>query len=178
MAKVIRKRRTREHIIADLGVNYVERQVLKCGHAVNRTSPGQDYGVDLVVLTFDENHELENGQIEIQVRATEQVKPLKSRAAFVQRLETAHVSHWVMQPLPVILAVYDASQERAWWLNIQRAAEQQQLDDRGEGVTVHIPFSNELTESAVERFRADRDVLLKQLQQFIANRDQQGNDNE
>jgi hypothetical protein len=59
-----------------------------------------------------------------------------------------------------------------------RAATKQQLDDSGEGVTVHIPFSNELTESAVERFRGDRDVLLKQLQQSIANRDQQGNDNE
>ncbi len=67
---------------------------------------------------------------------------------------------------------------RPWWLNIQHAAEQQQLDDRGEGVTVHIPLSNELTESAVERFRGDRDVLLKQLQKSIAKRDQQGNDNE
>ncbi|MDA1049365.1 MAG: DUF4365 domain-containing protein [Planctomycetota bacterium] len=173
-----RKRRTREHIIADLGVNYVERQVLKCGHAVNRTSPGQDYGVDLVVLTFDENCELENGQIEIQVRATEQVKPLKSGEVFAQRLETAHVSHWVMQPFPVILAVYDASQERAWWLNIQQAAEQRQLDDLGESVTVHLPFANEFTESAVEQFRADRDVMLKQLQQSIANRDQQGDSHE
>ena len=59
----------------------------------------------------------------------------------------------------------------------QHAAEQQ-LDDRGEDVTVRISFSNELTESAVERFRGDRDILLEQLQQSIANRDQQGNDNE
>lgn len=178
MAKAVRKRRTREHIIADLGVNYVERQILKCGHAVNRTSLGQDYGVDLVVLTFDENRELENGQIEIQVRATEQIKTLKSGDAFAQRLETAHVSHWAMQPFPVILAVYDASRERAWWLNIQQAAEQRQLDDSGESVTVHIPITNEFSESSVEHFRIDRNVLLQQLQDSIANRAPKGSNDE
>ena len=31
-----RKRRTREHIIADLSVNYVERQALLCGHTIER----------------------------------------------------------------------------------------------------------------------------------------------
>jgi len=32
----LRKLRTREHVIADLGVNYVERQVLLCGGSVQR----------------------------------------------------------------------------------------------------------------------------------------------
>ncbi len=54
------------------------------------------------------------------------------------------------------------------WLNIQRAAEQRKLDDRGESVTVRIPFANELTQTAVEEFRVDRDAQLRQLRQSIS----------
>ncbi len=46
-----RKRRTREHIIADLSVNHVERHVLLAGHVVERFT--YDYGIDLEVITFN-----------------------------------------------------------------------------------------------------------------------------
>jgi hypothetical protein len=42
----MRKQRTREHIIADLGVNHVERQILYTGFTVNRYSQSNDYGHD------------------------------------------------------------------------------------------------------------------------------------
>ena len=32
----VKKRRTREHVIADLGINHVERQLLLCGHTAER----------------------------------------------------------------------------------------------------------------------------------------------
>jgi hypothetical protein len=41
-----RKRRTREHVIADLSVNHVERQALLCGFSVERIRV--DYGIDLI----------------------------------------------------------------------------------------------------------------------------------
>ena len=37
-----RKRRTREHVIADLAVNHVERQALLCGFTIERVV--HDYG--------------------------------------------------------------------------------------------------------------------------------------
>jgi hypothetical protein len=40
-----RKTRTREHVIADLAVNHVERQVLLCGFTLERIV--HDYGLDL-----------------------------------------------------------------------------------------------------------------------------------
>jgi hypothetical protein len=43
-----RKVRTREHIIADLAINHVERQVLLCGYSVERIE--HDYGIDLVTF--------------------------------------------------------------------------------------------------------------------------------
>jgi hypothetical protein len=39
----MRKRRTREHVIADLSVNHVERMVLRCGWTVERVR--RDYGL-------------------------------------------------------------------------------------------------------------------------------------
>jgi hypothetical protein len=47
-----RKRRTREHVIADLSVHHVEGLALKCGYTVQRTIA--DYGYDLRLETFSE----------------------------------------------------------------------------------------------------------------------------
>ncbi len=56
-----RKLRTREHIIADLSVNYLERHILLRGFAVNRMYT--DYGVDLMMLTYTDQGEIENGHV-------------------------------------------------------------------------------------------------------------------
>ena len=52
-----RKRRTREHVIADLSVNFVERQVLQCGHTLERVF--HDYGIDLVMHSYNDKGEIE-----------------------------------------------------------------------------------------------------------------------
>jgi hypothetical protein len=67
-----KKTRTREHVIADLGVNHVERQVLLCGFSVERIE--HDYGVDLLVFTYNAGGEVENGEIRLQIKATDRVK--------------------------------------------------------------------------------------------------------
>ena len=46
-----RKRRTRGHIIADLGVHHLEGHVLRCGYTLERIT--HDYGLDVVIRTFD-----------------------------------------------------------------------------------------------------------------------------
>ena len=46
--------RTREHIIADLSVNFVERQVLLAGHTIERWY--SDYGIDQVISTYDQKN--------------------------------------------------------------------------------------------------------------------------
>lgn len=67
-----RKTRTRQHIIADLSVNHVERHILRCGWTAQRVSP--DYGVDLVMATFNRRGEIENGDVRFQIKATDKVK--------------------------------------------------------------------------------------------------------
>ena len=59
-----RKLRTREHVLADLSVNYVERQILLRGFAVNRMHT--DYGIDLLMLTYTDGV-IESGHVLFQV---------------------------------------------------------------------------------------------------------------
>src|SRR5207302_7634395 len=51
MARPRRKRRTREHVLADLSVHHIEGHVLRCGWVVERMA--HDYGIDLELHTFD-----------------------------------------------------------------------------------------------------------------------------
>ena len=67
-----RKRRTREHVIADLSINHVERQILLRGFAVNRMQT--DYGIDLLMLTNTSEGEVEIGQVLFQVKATDSLQ--------------------------------------------------------------------------------------------------------
>lgn len=62
-----RKRRTREHVIADLGVHYVEGLVLRCGFIAERIV--HDYGLDLYMTTFDRKGWAESGWVLFQSAA-------------------------------------------------------------------------------------------------------------
>jgi hypothetical protein len=69
------KTRTRQHVIADLAVNHLERHILRCGHTAERVR--YDYGYDLIVSTFNEQGEVEVGAIYYQVKATDSLPLLK-----------------------------------------------------------------------------------------------------
>lgn len=71
----MRKRRTRNHILADLSANHVERHALLCGYSVERVV--HDYGVDLLLYTYTEEGEVENETVKIQLKATDNLPLLK-----------------------------------------------------------------------------------------------------
>ena len=71
MAKLIPslgKTRTRQHVLTDLSVNHLERQVLLCGYTLHRVQ--SDYGYDLVMTTYRKSGEIEPGSVYFQVKAT------------------------------------------------------------------------------------------------------------
>ena len=96
-----RKRRTRAHIIGDLGVNYAERRILECGWTVQRFNP--DYGLDLLMTTFNRHGEIENGDVRLQIKATDSIKVIPRRKVIAVRLEWRDMVYWLNEPLPVIL---------------------------------------------------------------------------
>jgi hypothetical protein len=162
-----RKRRTRQHIIADLSVNHVERIVLRSGNTVERIQ--HDYGIDLLMYTYDSNGEYENGDVRLQVRATERLEESPRQAAISWRVETAHLRHWLNEPMPVFLIVYDANRERAYWSYVQRyfEARRRKIPGRQRTVSLDIPADNVLTEEAVREFARFRDAVLSQARGII-----------
>ncbi|MBL8797961.1 MAG: DUF4365 domain-containing protein [Planctomycetia bacterium] len=160
-----RKRRTREHIIADLSVNYVERFALKCGYAVERV--WHDYGLDLMVFTYTKRGEAENGHFWVQLKATDRLRLRKDRQAVVLRVQRSHLLHWLKESFPIMLIVYDARLESAYWLYVQRDVGRGRvfgLNRTENTITLHVPVANTLDEVAMRqfgRFKANWDQKQK-----------------
>ena len=148
-----RKRRPREHVIAEMGVNFLERQVLRRGHQL-RHVPEPEYGTDALMLHFSpESREIENGQVEFQVKSTDRLNFSDNGQTVACTVEFAHVHYWYWEIAhPFILVLYDAKKHRTFWIDIQDYVESHAIDDR-ETLTVRIPFRNKLTVKSIDRFR-------------------------
>jgi hypothetical protein len=160
------KLRTREHIIADLSVNYVERQILLCGFVANRIE--KDYGIDLLMYTFTKKGELENGDVRFQLKATDKMQLLKGGKSIVVRAEVADLKWWKAENMPVILVLYHATKDRAYWLYIQQYLEKNKvaldvLPAKQSHLSIHIPVSNRLGKRAIAKIRKFRNRILDQV---------------
>lgn len=166
-----RKLRTREHILADVSINYVERQIFLRGFAVNRMAT--DYGIDLLMLTYNDRGEVENGHVLFQVKATDSLQVLKDGRTIPVRVEVADLKSWQEELMPVILVIYDAQRDRAYWLYMQQYLDEKNVSGEDlltdqDRVTVRISFRNRLNPKAIERFRGYRnhqmDLVTRRLE--------------
>ena len=66
-----RKRRTREHVLADIGSKYAAYLAALAGCITTPPSEGGDYGYDLYLETFDASGFIENEVVRLQVKASE-----------------------------------------------------------------------------------------------------------
>jgi hypothetical protein len=165
---MVKKKRPREHIIADLSVNHVERYVFLCGYSVERIK--YDYGFDLVIFTYDNNGEIENGQIYLQIKATDSLRVLADQETIAFTLERSDLQLWLFEPMPCILIVYDAQTSICYWLYLQSYFENLEgfdLSKIGETYTVRLSKNNILNEEAIKKFAKYRNDVLKQLQGVI-----------
>jgi hypothetical protein len=165
-----KKRRTRAHVIADLSVNHVERQALLAGFAVQRIV--RDYGIDLFIATYDSSGDVENGEIRIQLKATDTPKWVRGGLSIAVRVGQGDFRHWLMEPMPVILAVYDAPNDIAYWLYVQAHFESGRairFDQAGATMTVRVPRTNVVTSSAMRQFAGYRDRILAQIEGLTHN---------
>ncbi len=158
-----RPRRTREHIIAAQSYNFIEKFFIDKGHAVSR--PSDDYGIDLLVNTFDEAGYAENGEIRIQLKASDVLRYSKDGTFVSFTINIEHYNLWDSEPMPVFLVLYDALKKRAYWLDIQ-AYFQEDSSRRPEGrsgsITLRIPLANEFSETTVDLARERKAAALQQ----------------
>ena len=165
-----KKKRPRSHVIAEMGVNFLERQVLRRGHQLRRV-PQPEYGIDAQMHHWcSKTREPEAGFIEFQVKATDKVKFVRGRKYLTCRVTVSDLHYWInIIESPVVLILYDAQNHRAFWLDVQQYIEQgREFEEDQDEVIVRIPVENKLTVRAVDRFREmsmDRIRISKQSQQ-------------
>jgi Domain of unknown function (DUF4365) len=156
-----RKRRTREHVIADLGVHHVEGAILRCGFTAERVV--HDYGLDLYMTTYGADGEAESDWVLFQLKATDHLTRTAGGAAVICRVERADLNRWLAETYPVILVVYDAWADVGYWLYVQaHFAAGRARGGAGRTVTVHIPAANVLNEAAIRRFAAAKAAVQRQ----------------
>src|SRR5439155_12309707 len=116
---------------------------------------------DLLMLTYNERGEVENGHVLFQVKATDSLQVLRDGGSIAFRVEVADLKLWQEEWMPVILVVYDGQKDRAYWLYVQEYLEERNVSGEDlladqDRVTVRIPLKNRLDRRAVERFRQFR----------------------
>jgi hypothetical protein len=153
-----RKLRTREHVLEDLSANYTEKQALLCSFSAQRVQ--RDYGIDLLVETFKRRGEVQAGWLLFQLKATDRLKLAQGGSAVSCRIERAHLRHWLSEWDPVILVLYDARADVAYWLFVQRYFEELagfDLRRCGERTSVAIPRANVLDHRAMRELARLKD---------------------
>jgi hypothetical protein len=164
-----RKKRPRSRVIADMSVNFLERQALRRGHRLIRIPEESDYdGTDALLRTHDPRTTFaEPGQVDFQLKATDQLRFADEGQSVTCQVEMAHLHFRYWQTFhPFILVLYDARRHRAFWLDVKQwvDAHRPEFEDRREQgkqkITLRIPIKNRLTLGAIDHFRA---ILLSRM---------------
>jgi hypothetical protein len=150
----------------------VERQVLLCGYTVERV--WHDYGYDLLLFTYNARGELESGGVPLQVKATDKPSVRSGRQAVAFRLDYADLRLWLNESKPVILIVYDAQADVAYWLHVQEyfesAGSLNLLKVRGTK-TVYLPLAQRFDPAAVRAIAHLKNELVARLDKRTTHHD-------
>lgn len=114
----MKKRRTRQHIIEDLGLNHIERQILLSGNVLRRFSDN-DYGYDGMIETFDEQGQAHNLNFMVQLKSTDVIQQSSQNGGYIVDLSKRDLEHWLTSVVPVLLILYDAQLEISYFTDLQ-----------------------------------------------------------
>jgi hypothetical protein len=112
------KKRTREHVIADISLAHVQFFVANAGFTSEATT--KDYGYDLSVNTFDKEGLIEPLAILIQLKGSEVLNLHPDGVSYWFPLDIRDYNLWMQEANPVFLLLYQATSNRAYWLYFQQ----------------------------------------------------------
>lgn len=166
-----RKRRTRGHVIAERGVKHVEMIVVDAGFVTIPTPAGADYGIDLILLTFDAAGRVENGDVRVQVKAVSRMEPTTAGERFSIRVARSDVDYWLRETSPVILVCFDDSTGIAYWTYIQRyfarLGGHAQRRRSGGTISIRLNRSDVFDVEAVRMFASYKRSIIRQVDGII-----------
>jgi hypothetical protein len=147
-------------VIADQSVNYVERFIIDEGYPAQRLE--KDYGYDLLLFTFDEQGYAEPGLVWLQFKASESLE--RSGTDYVFDLDIRNHNLWMIDRMPVILVLFEASCRRACWLDVQgyfRADPMRRPKAWAKTVRVRVPARQTVNRRAIARMRGLKQAALE-----------------
>ena len=147
----MKKLRTRQHIIEDLGFNHVERQVLLAGCTMQKIT--RDYGYDGFIHLYNERGEYENGLIQFQLKSTDSLKVMN--LGYAVDLSKRDLELWLFTTLPMLLFLYDAKESKAYFVSLRDYFLENSiaLRDVRKFVRIYIPASNLFDAEAMRSLR-------------------------
>ncbi len=98
-------------------------------------------------------------------KATDGMRRRAGDGAVVCDVSARHLDLWLHEAMPVILVVYEAAQDRAYWLFIQSYIRtlSVSLSQGQETIRLFVPAANVLDERAIKEFRQYKQEALRQL---------------
>jgi hypothetical protein len=161
------KQRTRQHVIADQSVHHVEGFILAEGHTAQRLE--RDYGYDLLLFTYDEQGYVEPGLLLLQLKAAETMQAVGSDYVF--DLDIRDYNLWMLEEIPVILIVFDATRKRASWLHVQRYFREEEARRPKKGaktVRMRVPMRQAVNRRAIASMREIKREPLARVMRVIS----------
>lgn len=150
----MRKQRTRQHFIEDLGYNHVERQVLYSNCTLQRYR--FDYGYDAMINMYGETGEYENEIIQVQLKSTDFIKISEVTNTIAFDLSKRDLELWLYSSSPVLIIIYDAIQEIAYWVDLINyfKKNKKSLEKVNKFVRIYIPIENHFDRNTIQKIKA------------------------
>lgn len=150
----MKKLRTREHIIEDLGLNHIERQILLSGNVLKRNQ-GYDYGYDGTIDTFDSIGQTDNLSFFVQLKSTDSIQLSLPKLGYIVDLSKRDLELWLNSKYPVLLILYDAQQEIAYFVELQTYFNENRLllKNVRKFVRVFLPQKSVFDKAAIQKLQ-------------------------
>ena len=159
-----RKRRTDAHRRADVALRHVQLVCAKAGYVTTVPESGADYGIDLVLDTFDEDGYIENGDVGIQVKGVGRVVQSADGRWLPFAVDRRDLDCWLAEDEPIILVVYDAAADVAYWVHMQAYFAHRpafSLQGVGRQVTIRVAVADVFDPAAVRTIRGLKNAVRR-----------------
>ncbi|HVJ78252.1 MAG TPA: DUF4365 domain-containing protein [Hyphomicrobium sp.] len=151
-------------MIADQSMHHVAYQVAKAGFSMEAFHA--DYGYDGFVVTYAPSGEIDNGSLYVQLKSSDSPRFSKRNRTISFQLSGTDLDLWAGEIFPVYLVMFDARNEKAYWLYLQQYIKTNGIDVAslaGKSLTVHIPLCQVLDGPSVNSWRDDKAAILAQI---------------
>lgn len=137
--------------------------IASCGYTAEPVR--QDYGYDVSLFTFDAIGQYENGNMFVQLKATDRIKRNSKTGDISFSIAKKDIVTWENESFPVYLVVFDASSEKAYALYLQQYLQKNNLSSATmarNSLVVRLPPSP-IDTATIRQWRDDKNKVLNSI---------------